>query len=81
MSDGATPLHWAAQEGMDTNVSLLLAAGAQIFPDSNGETALHSACMNGHLSSAKLVTQHFGPTLVNSGSCLWRLFYSCSVWY
>ena len=53
--DGATPLHWAAQDNREKNISLLLARGANMLTDHMGETALHLASMNGFLGCAQLL--------------------------
>lgn len=38
-SDGATPLHWAAQDGRSENIDCLLRHSANLFAvDSSGET-------------------------------------------
>lgn len=63
--DGATPLHWAAQDNRERNISLLLSKGATILTDHMGETALHLAAMNGYLGCAQLLCT---PESVNLAS-------------
>lgn len=53
--DGATPLHWAAQDNREKNVSLLLSKGALMHTDHMGEMPLHLAAMNGFLGCAQLL--------------------------
>jgi hypothetical protein len=60
--DGATPLHWAAQDNREKNIGLLLARGATMLTDHMGETALHLASMNGFLGCAQLLSS---PDIVN----------------
>ncbi|MBE6417237.1 MAG: LysM peptidoglycan-binding domain-containing protein [Akkermansiaceae bacterium] len=51
-----TPLHWAAEKGMNRCVQLLLAAGAKPDPaHAGGETPLYWAMMHGHTQCAKLL--------------------------
>jgi ankyrin repeat protein len=63
--DGATPLHWAAQDNREKNVSLLLDRGAKSVTDHMGETPLHLAAMNGFLGCVQLLTS---SDVVNLGS-------------
>ncbi|TPP61231.1 Phosphatidate phosphatase LPIN3, partial [Fasciola gigantica] len=51
-----TPLHWAADRGLDDIASLLLAHSADInAQDEQKQTPMHYACCCGHLKLAKLL--------------------------
>eukprot|EP01122_Echinamoeba_exundans_P000838 TRINITY_DN1077_c0_g1_i2.p1 TRINITY_DN1077_c0_g1~~TRINITY_DN1077_c0_g1_i2.p1 ORF type:complete len:379 (-),score=51.42 TRINITY_DN1077_c0_g1_i2:676-1740(-) len=68
-SDGATPLHWAAQDGRTASISCLLQFNANLFAvDGSGETALHYASMNGHLECARVLVRAGGAKLVGMAS-------------
>jgi ankyrin repeat protein len=64
--DGATPLHWAAQDNREKNLDLLLAKGATALTDHMGETALHLAAMNGFLGCAQLLCTPESVNMVSS---------------
>lgn len=48
--DGATPLFKAAHKGHEAVVDALLASKPDLALCQNGESALHAACLFGHLS-------------------------------
>ncbi len=66
-SHGMTALHWAAAQGHDDIVRLLLDHGAHInVQDRDGNTPLHIAVRNGNLSTVKLLVERGARvTLVN----------------
>jgi ankyrin repeat protein len=56
---GETPLHWAALEGHNDLVELLLAHGADVNAKDNGNyTALHEAALAGHNDLVELLLAH-----------------------
>ncbi|XP_030850003.1 transient receptor potential cation channel subfamily A member 1 homolog [Strongylocentrotus purpuratus] len=58
-ADERTALHFAAANGFAKPVRSLVKAGADInFPDKNGVTPLHLACIGGHLDAVKQLTEH-----------------------
>ncbi len=66
-STGKTALHWAAAQGNDNIVRLLLDHGFTInTQDEEGNTPLHLAARNGNLSTVKLLlARDANATLVN----------------
>ena len=53
---GGTPLHWAAVQGKDAVVTLLLERGADLnLTNNDGRTPLHLAAAQGHLAVATLL--------------------------
>jgi len=59
--EGATPLHWAAEEGKVDVCELLLKGGAEIDEkDARGNTPLHNAALHGHMNLCEF--------LLNSGA-------------
>ena len=64
-NDGATPLHWAAENGMDRIAALLLDKGADINAEDNqGETPLDRANKKGHNAVASLLKGRGGGSAV-----------------
>ena len=58
---GMTPLMGAAQKGRSGNVVQLLAKGANVFAQNrHHKTALHLACLHGHVDTAKVILDHLG---------------------
>jgi ankyrin repeat protein len=56
-----TVLHWAAQEGHEETVGVLLRQGAQAdIKDCGGMTPLMEAIYRGHLGVVKMLVQHMG---------------------
>ena len=51
VSDGKTPLHWAAIAGDTRSLELLLDNGAREITDEEGQTALHCAASSGQLEA------------------------------
>lgn len=66
IQDGATPLFKAAHKGHETVVEILLDSKPNLGLLKNGESALHAACLFGHLSVAQtLVMAGANPHLRN----------------
>lgn len=64
MPGGATPLHFAAGQGHDHVVLLLVSRGAEVGAPTDGSerwTALHLAAMNGHASTVALLINAGAP--------------------
>ena len=56
---GQTPLSWAARDGHEAIVKLLLEKGADIkAKDNNGQTPLSWAAEKGHEAVVKLLESH-----------------------
>ena len=59
MPEGASPLHWAAENGMIRTIAELIAAGKDInATDDDGQTALHIAAYNSDAPITKLLLEH-----------------------
>merc|ERR1711991_1066546 len=63
---GATPLMWAACQGNDAMVDVLLDAGASVFAtDFEANTVAHYAAMSGHSPTLSSVLSA-GPSVVHA---------------
>ncbi len=66
-SVGFTSLHWAAIDGSEEVIELLLSRGADVnAPSSEGYTSLHNAARSGHKQIIKLLLDHGAAMNVRS---------------